>query len=427
MRALIRYVINVLAKGWARVETQEQLDQGQHEQVRNELARLLLSKHFRRTERCGEFLRYIVEARLQGDYESLKERSIGIDLFGRVPDFNTAEDSVVRVTANMVRRRLAQVYDSAPETPAIRIEVPVGSYTPQFVWAPDNETASVSPSTRTSRPPVAVWVAGTGVTRAVAAALGIALLPSTDVRGRAVDEFWRPFLSQSHVPLLCLGSPVTYRLSQRLYGLNGLPPSGEAQVDAAISLLGIDLRPDDIQSQVDQYTGLASAGAAALISGFLGRHGVSIEVRGSNATAFADLKNRSVIVMGALTNRWTIHFNPSLRFQVVRDQGGSALRDISDEKIYHASHDRDGAANEGYAAVSRLYDPQSGGNFLIISGTSQYGNQGATDFLLDRAQLGARLVALPSGWPTKNLEFLLRMRVVAGTPARAEVVASRIW
>jgi len=124
---------------------------------------------------------------------------------------------------------------------------------------------------------------------------------------------------------------------------------------------------------------------------------------------------------------WTIHFNPNLRFQVVRHRGRSALRDSADGKLYQPAGEVSGGTDEGYAAVSRLYDRQSGSNVLIVSGTNAHSNQGAAEFLLEPEQLGGWLASFPEGWQTKNLEILLQMRVVSATPGRAEVVASRVW
>jgi len=58
---------------------------------------------FQGSHRSGQFLDYIVEKALAGNVDSLKERIIGIELFGRAPTYDTGEDSIVRVTASDVR------------------------------------------------------------------------------------------------------------------------------------------------------------------------------------------------------------------------------------------------------------------------------------------------------------------------------------
>lgn len=63
---------------------------------------------FRNSPRCQEFLLYVVESTLAGKRDQLKERLIGIQLFGREAAYDTADDPIVRVKANEVRKRIAQ-------------------------------------------------------------------------------------------------------------------------------------------------------------------------------------------------------------------------------------------------------------------------------------------------------------------------------
>src|ERR1700751_3037916 len=60
-------------------------------------------KAFRGSHRSGQFLIYIVEQAIAGHFTGLKERIIGIELFGRSPSYDTGDDAIVRVTASDVR------------------------------------------------------------------------------------------------------------------------------------------------------------------------------------------------------------------------------------------------------------------------------------------------------------------------------------
>ena len=100
-----------------------------------ELARLLESTAFRTSRRCREFLDYIVVHTIKGPSSALKERSIGIELFQLPQDFDTGQHTVVRVTANEVRKKLAQQYLAENGTyHSIKIELPPGSYSAAFSW-----------------------------------------------------------------------------------------------------------------------------------------------------------------------------------------------------------------------------------------------------------------------------------------------------
>src|ERR1700682_681356 len=60
--------------------------------VRAALARVLHSHEFRASRRCQEFLRYVVENTLAGRGDTLKERTIGIDVFGRPASYDPSEE-----------------------------------------------------------------------------------------------------------------------------------------------------------------------------------------------------------------------------------------------------------------------------------------------------------------------------------------------
>lgn len=100
--------------------------------VREELRRIVESRHFRASKRCKQFLQYVVEQKLSGNEEFVKERLIGTEVFGRDPDYATGEDPVVRVQAGEVRRRLELYQADSQNTGPVVIELPVGSYVPVF-------------------------------------------------------------------------------------------------------------------------------------------------------------------------------------------------------------------------------------------------------------------------------------------------------
>src|SRR5258708_2903749 len=103
-------------------------------QVRDELRKILASEAFKGGKRAQDFLQLVVEHALAGRLDSLRERMLGAEMFGRPVDYDTANDAVVRVKATEVRRKLAQYYQEAKKKPAIRIQLPVGSYVPRFHW-----------------------------------------------------------------------------------------------------------------------------------------------------------------------------------------------------------------------------------------------------------------------------------------------------
>src|SRR2546426_4089637 len=95
-----------------------------------QLARILESPQFRSTKRCSLFLRYVVEQAGESRLECLKERTLGVEVFGRDPQYDTNQDPVVRAAAGEVRKRLAQYYLEPGHEDELRISLPAGSYVP---------------------------------------------------------------------------------------------------------------------------------------------------------------------------------------------------------------------------------------------------------------------------------------------------------
>ena len=100
--------------------------------VREELNRVLASHEFRTSKRSQDFLRYVVENTLNGRAEMVKERTIGIDVFGRSTSYDPSDDATVRVKAGEVRKRLGLYYSDQGAQSALRIELPSGTYVPEF-------------------------------------------------------------------------------------------------------------------------------------------------------------------------------------------------------------------------------------------------------------------------------------------------------
>jgi TolB-like protein/Flp pilus assembly protein TadD len=108
--------------------------------VRDHLKDVFASKAFAGSKRAQDFLQLIVEHALAGRLDSLRERMIGAEMFGRKIDYDTANDAVVRVKATEVRKKLAQYYQESTKPPLVRIELPSGSYVPKFHWESHGES-----------------------------------------------------------------------------------------------------------------------------------------------------------------------------------------------------------------------------------------------------------------------------------------------
>jgi eukaryotic-like serine/threonine-protein kinase len=148
--------------------------------VRDELARILASRVFAKSERLTRFLRFIVEQTLEGHAAGLKEQVLASELYGRGADFNSAADPIVRVDARRLRDKLREYYSESPDDSVV-IELPKGTYVPVFEYRaalplPLGDAVSAAP-----RPSRSWWIAAL-----IAAALlsVLALTLSSGISGR---------------------------------------------------------------------------------------------------------------------------------------------------------------------------------------------------------------------------------------------------
>jgi len=103
------------------------------EAVRQQLQVLLASRPFVTATRARRFLTYVVEQTLAGQTDAIKELVLGIEVFDRPADFDPKVDTIVRVEAGKLRKRLEEYYADEGSAAAVRIEIPKGSYVPQFL------------------------------------------------------------------------------------------------------------------------------------------------------------------------------------------------------------------------------------------------------------------------------------------------------
>jgi hypothetical protein len=99
---------------------------------RAELDVVLRSRGFVRAPTLAGLLSYLCEKLLAGEAGQIKEYSIGVEVFRRGPEFDQDSDSIVRVEANRLRKRLQEYYQGEGAGDQLRISIPVGQYVPKF-------------------------------------------------------------------------------------------------------------------------------------------------------------------------------------------------------------------------------------------------------------------------------------------------------
>jgi dipeptidyl aminopeptidase/acylaminoacyl peptidase len=215
--------------------------------VRSALESLIASGAFAGSKQCQDFLRLVVERSVGSEVRELSERMIGVELFGRPADYDTSNDGVVRVRAAEVRKRLAQFYKEGEVNRVVRIELPPGSYVPEFHWSSPTRVEE-QPVTATSRPVSPQWQRK--------AALITLLVLVIAILGFVVWLQLRPRAASMSAVRLSLGLPegVTLHRNWHPFEHIALSPDGQTLAFAATDASGqssLWIRPLD--SSVAQH------------------------------------------------------------------------------------------------------------------------------------------------------------------------------
>jgi hypothetical protein len=375
--------------------------------IRAQLDRILSDPLFLNSKRYPSFLRYVVTRTLEGQAEQLKERTLGMEVFGREPDYDTNLDNVVRSTAGEIRKRLAQYYQDPQHTNEIRIDLPSGSYVPKFHHHVKEPAPVPVPSVQPRLFPR--W------TFPVIAALviAVALYAWTKVRGpeTAMEKFWAPLLHAQGSVLLCTGTVQS--LARQMAGVKS----------AEVSTVPNDLR---------RHVTLAEATALMKFSSLLNARGKAYRLRDDSSITLADLKDAPVILIGAMNNIWTLRIVAPLQFSIQFDTDSNTVWIADRAHQSRRNWSKNNAVppdkiTEDYALISRFQDPTTGQYAVVSAGLYRYGTVAAAEFLNDPSLLAELDSLAPRGWEHQNLQVVIATKVIDGNATRPRILAIYFW
>ena len=294
-------------QGWLETEKDAVLAQ---------LDRILEHAAFKHSQRSARFLRYVVEHSLFDDHEArpLKERTLGAELFGLDPAYDTSQNTVVRNAATDVRKRIAMYYQEPGHENEIQIELPAGSYIPCFHASPQTireEAVSLEAS-----------LAADGVLNAhLAPDISV---PSPPERKKAKSSKF-VFLSAAAVLLIIAIALLTWKKS---VSLNNLPVSRLADMselghfwqpvldDSAPEPVILVCVGDMPRSSAggQELMPVGDAFATADFARWLGTKDKRFRIAVAGSISITDLQPATVLLVGGADNPWTLYATEDLRF-----------------------------------------------------------------------------------------------------------------
>ena len=399
------------------------------DEIREQLNRLLAQSFFSHSKRFPTFLRFVVEHTLAGNSENIKERTLGIEIFGRDAEYDTASDPIVRVTAAEIRKRVAQYYQDPAHEYELRISLPSGSYIPQFHWPRGSNDPALTemklaaaeefptPVAHATPRPIksprhshAMLV----VACIIAAVLSVgSVLLWQEMHRSAQDFFWRPILASSDPVLLCIADQLQYSsISLR----DAAQPTQQVVSSDKLTAIVVD----------DVY-------ATVKVAGVLQTSRKQYSLKGEGATNLADLRNGPTVFIGAFDNAWTLRLTNTLRYHfannpemtmlsIVDSQAPTQTHWVLDRSVQMATNNyRD------YAIIARFTDGNTGKLAVVVAGIARGGTIAAGEFLTDAADLAQLQRAALAAGDKKNMEIVLSTQIIDGEPGSPKMEAAYFW
>jgi hypothetical protein len=422
--------------------------------VQQTLTEIFLSAPFRASKQSQQLLQYIVDQTLAGHGELLKERLIGVNVFGRRPDYDTNEDPIVRARAAEVRKRLAQFYVGEGIHCPVRIEISPGSYLATLTEVPkqrSTEAAIVEPPVpvpekvepsvqipnpgnreldhtvpgKTSKKRILAWASIPILLLSLALSLWLRVHQNTPI-----EAFWKPLLKASEPAILYSGSNAVYMLSDEFlnryrdtHHLNPLESQGREFVVPISS--DTKIGPRDLVAFKNDFITLGDLSANVRVASLLAAHGRQYDVRSGEDVAFSDLRHSPTVLIGAFNNSWTMELTGDLPFVFAE---GLRIREQGDTKrVWTPAFTSEGRVAVDYAVITRMPHSKTGEALFAIAGITQSGTRAAADFITEPEQVRRLVLTAPADWATKNLQFVLQTKVVNDIPTSPVVVAFKSW
>lgn len=445
------------------VETEDEL-----RSLRQHLTDVVEGTAFKGSQRSGQFLKYIVEQAIAGHRDSLKERLIGVELFGRSPSYDTGEDAIVRVTASDVRHRLLQHYGTYKSDSDFRITLPQGTYVPEIVRAPTGATTQknaqgftaasgrvpltehsdqgkrvqehpaegVHPETpEKTSPRGRVWLAiGLALTLGNIVFAGQIFWThkaATENAPQAVVP-WSSFFTSTHLTHLITSDPnlVTVQdlcgtsISVSDYANRNYIPDASSVPPKTLQSCRLILLSNNA-SNVDP-------GIAARISALAQRASATIDVRGARNIELTGLKtDDNYILLGSpRSNPWSGLFNDQLDFRFVYDKASKQeiirnVRPRNHELPQYIPTALGGGTGHSFAIIAVVQNLDQNGQVMLLAGANAEGTEAAGNLVTDLPRLSAALqnCGISRSSSQSHFELLLEVDTMAGSPNRLSIVA----
>lgn len=428
----------------------------ERKEIRDQLERMLDTHHFKNSRRYPALLRFIVEETLEGRGEYLKERLLGVQVFDRPADYDTASDPVVRVTIAEIRKRIAQYYHEQVHDSELRIDLQPGHYAPEFRWrtgprspqvthvlqpVPQSAAQSVpqpaesaelppqqpAPSPQVELQPLptarAGWKKKFAIASAVCLLLTCALIGGWNwLHPLAVDELWAPVLNSRAPVLFCI--PTVAGVSRFPLQSSELAGTPDGSQGAVATPTGPSFRDFENLGQNVVYSDML---AILSMTNILAAHHRQYHAKLNVVTTLEDLRQGPTILVGGLDNQWTLRAMVNLPYTFAGDGHDRYwIRDASHPETRQWNLDltqQFASVTRDYAIVARLHNQQTAEPEMIVAGIGMSGTAAAGELIGEEASVQELKKKIGPHFRDRDFEVVIRTDVVNGVAGAPQIIA----
>lgn len=403
---------------------------------------ILGSRSFEHSPRLREMFAYICRRTILESADEVRETEIGIEVFGRSPDFDPAHDTIVRVQMSQLRKKIARYFEEEGAHEPVVLEVAKGNYVPVFRARSAPAPLAAAPEPAEIRPahPYRMTMVFCAIIATLLTMMGFLVRERSRLVARTglhnapgLRLLWSQLLNPTQPTRIVVAdtnlaflSHLVHRGPVRLadyldrsylHDIDGLPPDLRAPAEV---LLG------------RQYTGIADAEVTAEIVSLAGGSGVRVGVAYSRDFNVRQFHSANTILLGSrLSNPWVEIFEERLNFQFERSENHVLAirnrRPLAGEQPAYFNSSATGAPGTSYGVIAFVPNPDRTGNVLVVAGLDMEATEAAGQLLSTEELFGpfARELPLNSGGGLSYFEGLVRTTRIAGAVENLKVVAYR--
>lgn len=393
------------------------------------LQRVASSSAFQKSNRAREFLLFVGKRSLIEPTAPVHEQEIGTEIFGRPANYDTSQDTLVRVQASQLRKKLQAYFEGEGAQEPWVVEMPKGSYT--LVFKP----RCADPAPSLSRRLLWAW--------ATAAVLGVAclvlLIQNSSLSRRAslglaihpqVDRFWHQAFDNGQHSYFVAADGTLMMLENELARHVSLQEYESRSFLRLVERIADPGRRWIIQDVVNrQFTTITDADLAHRFGLISAANGISLEVILARNLALSQLTSSNVILLGSRrANPWLSLYEDKLNFQTEFTESPRSASFINraprkgEQTIYAGRW-----GQLSYCRIAFLPNLKGTGSALLISGTDVQASEAGGSFISSESWMTRLRSALGvgHGGDMPYFEALIQGPVVNSSVPRFELIALR--